>query len=139
MLTTAENFGKTSKDWEGFISQYQDGIKSTLENSISAAQSPARLRARYHPTATWEIVLSPDPALKQEPGRMPEELVILDVYFNTGFSAGQVYRQLIIRRYGASGKNSPSAEVHRQKYIVLNNDKNPVDALQKAMTDLSLD
>lgn len=137
MLTTVDdNFGRAAKELECFISQHKDDIKSVLENRISAANFPARLQARYHRFATWEIISSPDPALKHEPGQAREE-VVLDLFFNSGFSARGCYKQLIIRRYRAGC--AQTKEVQRQKYIVLHDDKNPVDALQKALTDLPLD
>ena len=140
MVTTDDSFGRASKELEGFISQHHDGITSVLESQINAAHFPARLQARYLPFATWEIVLSPDPALEQDPEQMHiDEEVILDLFFNTSFGAGGNYKQLIIRRYGAVGDCSHTREVQRQKYIVLQDDKNPVDALKKALTDLPLD
>jgi|GEM_PF-5255929 len=139
MVTTTEyNFGKAAKELECYISQHQDGITSVLENQISTSRFPARLQARYHPFATWEIVASPDPALEQEAGQASEE-VVLDLFFNTGFGVGGNYKQLIIRRYGVNEECAHTREVHRQKYIVLHDGKNPVDALQKALHDLPLD
>lgn len=135
MVTLDDGFGKASKDLEFFVSQHQAGITSVLENQISTAHAPHRLQARYHPFATWEIVLSPDPTLKEE----QNEEVILDLFFNTGFGVGGNYKQLIIRRYGAAGDCPHSREVQSQKYIVLHDGKNPVDALKKALTDLPLD
>lgn len=138
MVTMDNTFGRASKELECFISEHQDGIRSVLENQISAAHFPARLQARYQQFATWEIVSTPDPALKQESGEACEE-VVLDLFFNTSFGAGGSYKQLIIRRYGAGEGQAPIREVHKQKYIVLHDGKNPVDALQKALTDLPLD
>lgn len=137
-MLTRNDFGRASKELECFISQHQAGIKSVLENQISTAHFPARLQARYLPFATWEIVSSPDPALKQEPGQASEE-VVLDLFFNTSFGAEGNYKQLIIRRYRVDGDCADAKEVQRQKYIVLHNDSSPVDALQKALTDLPLD
>lgn len=138
MVTVDNTFGRASRELECFISEHQDGIKSVLENQISTANFPSRLQARYHNFATWEIVSSPDPAVNQEQGQAPEELV-LDLFFNTSFGAGGSYKQLIIRQYGAGGDCAKSREVQRQKYIVLHDGKCPVDALQKALTDLPLD
>jgi hypothetical protein len=135
---TKDDFGRASKELECFISLHKDGIKSVLENQISAARFPARLQARYQPFATWEIVSSPDPALQQDPGQAPEE-VVLDLFFSTSSGADGNYKQLIIRRYRANGGRANEKEIQRQKYIVLHDDKNPVDALQKALTDLPLD
>ncbi len=138
MVTLDDNFGKAAKELECFISQHQHDITSLLESQISAAHFPARLQARYHPFATWEIVSSPDPTVKLGTDQSHEELV-LDLFFNTGFGAGGNYKQLIIRRYAAVGDCPKTREVQRQKYIVLQDDKNPVDALKKALTDLPLD
>jgi hypothetical protein len=140
MVTVDNDFGKASKELEFFISQHHDGITSVLESQISAAHFPARLQARYLPFATWEIVSSPDPALEQDQEKVQiDEEVILDLFFNTSFGAGGTYKQLIIRRYGKMGDCPHTREVQRQKYIVLHDDKNPVDALKKALTDLPLD
>ena len=138
MITLDSSFGKASRELECFISEHQNDITSVLENQIRAAHFPARLQARYLPFATWEIVLSPDPAsnLDSEP---IDEQIVLDLFFNTGFGAGGNYKQLIIRRYGATDDCPQSREVQRQKYIVLHDDKNPLDALQKALNDLPLD
>ncbi|MGC1375252.1 MAG: hypothetical protein WA821_03460 [Anaerolineales bacterium] len=137
LVTTDDNFGRASQELECFISQHKDEINSVLESRISAAHFPSRLQARYHRFATWEIVSCPDPAAKHGPGQAREE-VVLDLFFNSGFGASGSYKQLIIRRYRADGY--PYArEVQRQKYIVLHDDKNPVDALQRALTDLPLD
>ena len=138
MLSTDDNFGRASRELECFISKHKDDIKSVLENRINAAHYPSRLRARYHSFATWEIVSSPDPALKHAGGPTNEE-VVLDLFFNSGFGAGGSYKQLIIRRYRAGEGYPQSREVQKQKYIVLHDDKNPVDALQRALTDLPLD
>ena len=138
MLTMVDNFGRASRELEYFISQHKDDIKSVLENRIRASHFPTRLQARYHRFATWEIVSSPDPALKQEAGQAPEEIV-LDLFFNSGFGTGGSYKQLIIRRYRADGGCAHAREVQRQKCIVLHDDENPVDTLQKALTDLPLD
>ena len=138
MLSMNDNFGKAAKELEYFISQHKDEIKSVLESRIRTARYPSRLQARYHRFATWEIISSPDPALKQEPGQAHEE-VVLDLFFNSGFGASGSYKQLIIRRYRVGAGLAQPREVQRQKYIVLHDDKNPVDALQKALTDLSLD
>jgi len=138
MVTIDDSFGKAAKELECFISQHQDGITSVLENQINAAHSPKRFQARYLPFATWEIYSSPDPELKQETETAQEE-VILDLFFNTGYGAGGCYKQLIIRRYNSGGTCPHSREVQRQKYIVLQDDRNPMDALQKALNDLPLD
>lgn len=138
MITLDSSFGKASRELECFISEHQNDITSVLENQIRAAHFPARLQARYLPFATWEIVLSPDPALNLDSEQLNEQ-VILDLFFNTGFGAGGNYKQLIIRRYGATDDCPQSREVQRQKYIVLHDDKNPLDALQKALNDLPLD
>lgn len=138
MATLDDSFVKAAKELEYFITEHQNDITSVLENQISAAHFPARLQARYHPFATWEIVSSPDPAAKLEADQAQEEL-ILDLFFNTGFGAGGNYKQLIIRRYGAVGDCPQTREVQRQKYIVLQEGKNPLDALKKALTDLPLD
>jgi hypothetical protein len=139
MLTTVDdNFGRASQELEYFISQHKDEIKSVLENRISAAHCPSRLQARYHRFATWEIVSCPDPALQHMPEQAGEE-VVLDLFFNSGFGASGSYKQLIIRRYRVDGGYPHAREVQRQKYIVLHDDKNPVDALQRALTDLPLD
>ncbi len=139
MLTRMDdNFGRAAKELECFISQHKDEIKSVLENRISVANFPARLQARYHRFATWEIISSPEPGLKHEPGQAGEE-VVLDLFFNSGFGASGSYKQLIIRRYRAGEGCAHAREIQRQKYIVLHDDKNPVDALQRALTDLPLD
>ncbi len=138
MVTLDNGFGKAAKELEHFISQHQNDITNVLENQISTAHFPARLQARYHPFATWEIVSSPDPTGKHDAGQT-EEQIILDLFFNTGFGAGGSYKQLIIRRYASMGDCPHSREVQRQKYIVLQDDKNPVDALKKALNDLPLD
>lgn len=138
MMTIDNSFGKASKELEHFITQHQNDITSVLENQILAAHCPARLQARYHPFATWEVVSSPDPALTAGTDQLHEEIV-LDLFFNTGFGAGGNYKQLIIRRYAAAGDCPHTREVQRQKYIVLHDDKNPVDALKKALNDLPLD
>lgn len=137
MVTLDDGFGKASKELEFFISQHQDGITSVLQTQISTANHPQRLQARYHPFATWEIV-STNPAVTVGSEQANEE-VILDLFFNTGFGVGGNYKQLIIRRYGAAGDCPRTREVQRQKYIVLQDGKNPVDALKKALTDLPLD
>ena len=139
MLTTVDdNFGRASQELECFISQHKDDINSVLESRISASRFPSRLQARYHRFATWEIVSCPDPDLKHAPGQAHEE-VVLDLFFNSGFGASGSYKQLIIRRYRADGGYPHAREIQRQKYIVLHDDKNPVDALQRALTDLPLD
>ena len=138
MVTVDNTFGKAAKELEHFITKHQNDITTVLENQISTAHCSARLQARYHPFATWEIVLSPDPTLKLENAQTEDE-IILDLFFNTGFGAGGSYKQLIIRRYGATGDCPRMREVQRQKYIVLQDDKNPVDTLKKALNDLPLD
>jgi hypothetical protein len=131
MVAMANHFGRAAKELEYFVSQHKEGIRSVLENQISAARCPSKLQARYHPFATWEIVS------KSEVGQ-PHEEVVLDLFFNTGFDGGNC-KQLIIRRYGAGGDFPHAREVQKQKYILLQDGKNPVDALQKALTDLPLD
>ena len=138
MVTIDHSFGRASKELEYFISEHQNDITCVLENQIRAAHFPARLQARYLPFATWEIVLNPDPESNPASEQIDEQLV-LDLFFNTGFGAGGNYKQLIIRRYGATDDCSHTREIQRQKYIVLHDDKNPVDALKNALTDLPLD
>ena len=138
MVTIDDTFGRASRELECFISQYQDGITSLLNDRIDAANCPTRLQTRYLPFATWEIFSSPDPAIKQEVEPDKEE-VVLDLFFNTGFGSSGCYKQLIIRRYNKGATCPHSREVQRQKYIVLQDDRSPVDALQKALNDLPLD
>ena len=138
MVTIASHFGMASRELECFISEHKDGIRSVLENQISAARYPGRLQARYHPFATWEIVSKSDSAANHESGQSCEE-VILDLFFNAGFGAGGNYKQLIIRRYGVDEECPSIREIQQQKYILLKDGKNPVDVLQRALIDLSLD
>lgn len=138
MVAMGTSFGMVSRELEYYISEHKDGIRSVLQNQINAAHYPDKLQARYHPFATWEIVSKSDSALNHESGQSCEE-VILDLFFHAGFGAGGNYKQLIIRRYGVDEEYPLTREIQQQKYIFLQDGKDPVDALQRALNDLPLD
>lgn len=138
MIITETSFGKAVNDLEGFVSKYQDEIKTVLENLIKGTRISGRLEARYHPFATWEIVLSPEPAVDGNSAQTSREAVLLDLFFNMGFGAGGTYKQLIIRRYANLSGCPQSRDIKQQKYIMLPDDKNPAEVLQNALSDLLL-